>query len=37
MLKKIFKLFFDELLEKGYIKKYESTSEETRYEIRVLR
>lgn len=28
---------FDELLEKGYIKKYEPTPEETRYEIRVLR
>ena len=28
---------FDELLQRGFIKKYESTPEETRYELRVLR
>ena len=29
--------FFDELLKKGFIKKYEPTPEETRYELRALR
>lgn len=28
---------FDELLERGFIKKYEPTPEETRYELRALR
>ena len=28
---------FDELLKKGFIKKYEPTPEETRYELRALR
>lgn len=28
---------FDELMKEGFIKKYESTPEETRYELKVLR